>query len=134
MNIIETGFLYNFEFDYDGFDHKNLRFYFSHAIVPRPEEKTLAIKLDVTLAYGEDQIQLAYNAIAVTFNLNSINDVVSFNSNGYVETRNPEIIDNLLQTVVGTLRGTLYKNLKGTPLEPYPLPLISSAYFRPDSM
>ena len=72
------------------------------------------------MSYGEDEMVLATNSIAVDFFLSSLPEQTPES----IETNQPGLMDSLLQVTVGTLRGVLMKNLKGTPLEPFPLPLI----------
>ena len=131
LKITETGYYYNFEYPYEELDPKTIRFYLSHELIPYPEEDCLTIKLEVNVTDGEGITQLASNSIAVFFHLSPLSKVVSYNSDGFLTTHNADMVNNLLQAVVGTLRGVLMKNLKGTPLEACPLPLISESYFSP---
>jgi len=130
VSLMETGFFYDFDFDYKAFDPADLRFYLSHEVIPHPEEDELVLKMEVLLAYGELQQRLAGNSVALRFHFDPAGAAFAAHSEGSFSTRYPDIFDSILQAAVGTLRGTLLKNLKGTPLEPYPLPLISLSYFK----
>ena len=130
VNIAETGYFYNFNYDYQGKDLGKLRYYLAHSIFPRPEEDSLAIQVELTIQWDDDPAPLVSNTVAATFQMKPLDSVGVFNANGAFISRNPDIVDNCLQTVVGILRGVLYKNLKGTPLEAHPLPLLSAMFFR----
>ena len=132
-NIKETSYYFNFGYDYRSVEPNKLRFYFSHRLIPGSDKDTVTVLVDVSIIYGEEQIQLASNAIAAVFSVQPMENVLVFREDGLVDTPNQDIVDNMAQIAVGILRGVLYKNLKGTPLEAYPLPLISPSFLRQES-
>lgn len=125
-HIFETGYSFNYDFDFHSFQPDQLRYYLAHEILTKPDEESLRIKLKAIVSYGEDEMVLATNSIAVDFFLSSLPEQTPES----IETNQPGLMDSLLQVTVGTLRGVLMKNLKGTPLEPFPLPLIPLSFFR----
>lgn len=132
-SIKETSYYFNFGFDYGSVEPNNIRFYFSHRLIPGSDQDTVTVQIDVSIVYGEEQVQLAGNAIAAVFYIQPMADVLVFREDGLVDTPNQDIVDNMTQIAVGILRGVLYKNLRGTPLEAYPLPLISPSFLRQDN-
>ena len=59
-----------------------------------------------------------------------IKDIIIVNDDGTFSTNNTLVLDTFLVATVGALRGVMMKNLRGTPLEPYYLPLIPMENFR----
>ena len=94
------------------------------------DKDQVVIKATVSLIYEGESIELAKNTIAMCFGLSPINDVIILDDDGTFSARNSLILDTFLIVTIGALRGTLMKNLKGTPLESYYLPLIPMAHFK----
>ena len=128
--IKETGYSFNYDFDYTVLDPSEIKYYVARSFALGKKEDTLVVKVEVTVSYGEADILLTRSSAAVVFELHPIGSIISLNSDtGLLETHNKDIIDNMLQTSIGVLRGILYASTKGTPLEPYPLPLMAPAFF-----
>jgi len=76
---------------------------------------------------------LASNTVMLTFGLSPIKGVITVKDDGTISSQNTLIIDTFLNAAIGTLRGVLMKNLKGTQLEPFFIPLIPIEQFHSNS-
>lgn len=129
-SITETEFKLNYEFDYSCLDSEQIKVQVGHNIKPLMDKDQVDVKVKVVLVYGDDEIELATNSIVMRFDLSPIRDIVICKKDGTFSTQNPLILDTFLIAAIGALRGVMMKNLKGTPLEPYFLPLIPIENFR----
>lgn len=129
--IAETEFKINYEFDYSGFDPEKLQIQVGHEIMPHMDKDQIAIKAKASFVYGDGELLLATNTILMTFGLNPIKDVITMKDDGTFSSQNSMIIDTFLVAAMGALRGILVKNLKGTQLEQFYIPLIPLENFRP---
>ena len=129
--IAEIEFRMNYEYDYSEFNPEKLQIQVGHEIKPNMESDKIAIKVKATFVYGEDETFLATNSVLMTFGLDPIKDIIEMKDDGAFTSHNSMVIDTFLVAAMGALRGILMKNLKGTPLEHYYLPLIPLEKFRP---
>lgn len=129
--IAETEFKMNYEFDYSEFNPEKLQIQIGHEIKPIMEKEQIAIKVRASFVYGDGEILLATNSVLMTFGLLPIKEIVVMKDDGTFKSQNPMIIDTFLVAAMGALRGILMKNLKGTQLEHYYIPLIPLENFRP---
>ncbi|MEA4868676.1 hypothetical protein SDC9_59344 [bioreactor metagenome] len=123
-SIAETEFKINFEFDYSKFDPEKLQIQIGHDIKPVMESDKIVVKANSCYVYGEDETILVTNTILMTFGLYPIKDIIVMKNDGSFATQNTLILDTFLIAAMGTLRGVLMKNLKGTYLEHFYIPLI----------
>ena len=82
------------------------------------------------MVYDHGEIELTTNSVRTCFSISPIKDVIVLKDDGTFSARDTLILDIFLVATVGALRGMMVKNLKGTPLEPYYLPLIPMENFR----
>ena len=129
-SIAETEFKINYDFDYSTIVPDKVKAQIGHDIKPIMEKDRVVVKAVATLVYGDEEIELVKNSVAMSFGLNPIRDVIVPKEDGTFSTIDPLILDTFLVATIGALRGALMKNLKGTPLEPYFLPLIPIEHFR----
>ena len=129
-SITETEFKINYDFDYSTIVPDKVKAQIGHDVKPIMEEDRVIVKAVATLVYGDEETELAKNSIALSFGLNPIKDVIVPKEDGTFSTVDPLILDTFLLATIGALRGVLMKNLKGTPLEPYYLPLIPIEPFK----
>ena len=129
--IAETEFRMNYEYDYSEFNPDALQIQVGHEITPDMEREKIAIKVKASFVYGEDEISLATNSILMTVGLSPIKDIIEMKDDGTFASHISMVIDTFLVAAMGALRGILMKNLKGTPLEHYYIPLIPLERFRP---
>lgn len=129
-SITETEFKINYDFDYSTIVPDKVKAQIGHDIKPIMENDKVIVKAVAALVYGDEEIELAKDCIAMTFGLNPIKDIIISKEDGTFSTVDPLVLDTFLVSTIGALRGVLMKNLKGTPLEPYFLPLIPIEHFR----
>lgn len=129
--IAETEFRMNYEFDYSEFNPDKLQIQVGHEIKPIMERDQIAIKVKASFVYGDGEILLVSNSVLMTFGLLPIKDIIVMKDDGTFTSQNPMIIDTFLVAAMGALRGIMLKNLKGTQLEHYYIPLIQFEKIRP---
>lgn len=130
-SIAETEFRMNYDFDYSEFNPEKLQFQVGHEIKPNLDKDQVAITVKASFVYGDGEIVLATNSILMTFGLMPIKEIIVMKDDGTFTSQDPMIIDTFLVAAMGTLRGVLMKNLRGTQLEQFYIPLIPLDNFRP---
>lgn len=129
-SIAETEFKMDYDFNYSGLIPENLKVQVGHDIKPIMEKDQVIVKAKASLVYGDEATELATNSIIMRFGLTPIKEIIILKEDGTFSTQNILVLDTFLVAAVGALRGTMMKNLKGTPLEAYFLPLIPMEHFR----
>lgn len=129
-SIAETEFKMDYDFNYSGLIPENLKVQVGHDIKPIMEKDQVIVKAKASLVYGDEETELATNSIIMRFGLTPIKEIIILKEDGTFSTQNILVLDTFLVAAVGALRGTMMKNLKGTPLEAYFLPLIPMEHFR----
>ena len=129
-SIAETEFKMDFDFDYSGLIPENLKVQVGHDIKPIMDKDQVIVKAKASLVYGEDEVELATNTVIMRFGLSPIKEIIIIKDDGQFSTQNPLILDTFLVAAIGALRGVMMKNLKGTPLEAFYLPLIPTEHFK----
>lgn len=132
-SIAETEFKMNYDFDYSGLIPENVKVQIGHDIKPIMEKDQVVVKAKTSLVYGDEELELATNSVILHFGLSPIKEIIILKDNGTFSTQNTLVLDTFLVAAVGALRGTMMKNLKGTPLEAFFLPLIPMEHFRSNS-
>lgn len=132
-SIAETEFKMDYDFDYSGLIPENLKFQVGHDIKPIMDKDQVIVKAKASLVYGEDEVELATNTVIMRFGLSPIKEIISVKDDGQFSTQNTLVLDTFLVAAIGALRGVMMKNLKGTPLEAFYLPLIPMEHFRAKS-
>ena len=129
-SIVETEFKMDYDFDYTKLTPEKLQVQIGHDIRPLMEKDQIIVKAKASLLFGDGEIELATNTLMMSFGLFYIKDIIIVNDDGTFSTNNTLVLDTFLVATVGALRGVMMKNLRGTPLEPYYLPLIPMENFR----
>ena len=129
-SIAETEFKIDYDFDYSGFIPENLKVQVGHDIKPVMDKDQVVVKAKASLVYGDEEVELATNTVSMRFGLSPIKEIITLKYDGTFSTQNTLVLDTFLVAAVGALRGIMMKNLKGTPLEAYFLPLIPMEHFR----
>jgi hypothetical protein len=132
-SIAETEFKMDYDFDYSGLIPENLKVQVGHDIKPIMDKDQVIVKAKASLVYGEDEVELATNTVIMRFGLSPIKEIISVKDDGQFSTQNTLVLDTFLVAAIGALRGVMMKNLKGTPLEAFYLPLIPMEHFRAKS-
>lgn len=121
-SIVETEYKFNYDYDFQGVNPDDVSIQIGHAIKPKMDDDRITISMKVNIVYNDTT--LVSNAIAMTFFLSPLKNILAFDSNGNVITQNSMILDSFMIATTGALRGVLMKNLKGTPLSFVTIPLI----------
>ena len=129
-SIAETEFKMDYDFDYSDLIPENLKIQVGHDIKPIMDKDQIMVKAKASLVYGDEEVELATNTVSMRFGLSPIKEIIILKDDGTFSTQNTLVLDTFLVVAVGTLRGIMMKNLKGTPLEAYFLPLIPIEHFR----
>ena len=132
-SIAETEFKMDYDFDYSGLIPENLKVQVGHDIKPIMDKDQVIVKAKASLVYGEDEVELATNTVIMRFGLSPIKEIITVKDDGQFSTQNTLVLDTFLVAAIGALRGVMMKNLKGTPLEAFYLPLIPMEHFRAKS-
>ena len=120
----------NYDFDYSSLIPENLKVQVGYDIKPIMEKDQVIVKAKASLVYGDEEVELATNSVIMRFGLTPIKEIIILKEDGTFSTQNTLVLDTFLVAAVGALRGIMMKNLKGTPLEAYFLPLIPMEHFR----
>lgn len=129
-SIIETEFRIDYDFDYSNLDPEKVQVRVGHEIKPVMDKDKITLKVRASLIFVDRDIELAANAIMMTYGLSPIKDIIVMNGDGTFSAQNTLLLDTFLSATVGALRGVMMKNLKGSPLEHYFMPLIPMETFR----
>ena len=129
-SIAETEFKMDYDFDYSGLIPEKLKVQVGHDIKPIMAKDQIVVKAKASLVYGDEEVELATNTVSMRFGLSPIKEIITLKDDGTFSTQNTPVLDTFLVAAVGALRGIMMKNLKGTPLEAFFLPLIPIEHFR----
>ena len=132
-SIAEAEFKMNYDFDYSGLIPENLKVQVGHDIKPIMEKDQVFVKAKASLVYGDEELELATNSVIMRYGLSPIKEIITLKDDGTFSTQSTIVLDTFLVAAVGALRGIMMKNLKGTPLEAFFLPLIPLEHFRANS-
>lgn len=121
-SIVETEYKFNYDYDFQGINPDDVSIQIGHSIKPKMDDDSITISMKVNIVHNDTT--LVSNAIAMTFFLSPLKNILAFDSNGNVITQNSMILDSFMIATTGALRGVLMKNLKGTPLSFVTIPLI----------
>lgn len=119
----------DYDFDYPSMDYEKARVLVGHEIKPNMDKDLVVITARASIVYGEERT-LASNSIMMTFGLSPIKEIITLNEDGTFVTRSNLVVETFLVAAIGGLRGVMMKNLKGTPLDTYFIPLIPIEQFR----
>mgnify|MGYP001220160998 CR=1 FL=1 len=124
IDIKETAFKYNAEYDYSKLSRDFLGLGFNEKLNPNMDNNILGIEASVSYLDTRDETLLTELSVLINFSISNLDKLVEMKSK-MIKLKNDNFIINLFNISIGTLRGVLYSKLKGTPLEGYPLPAIS---------
>lgn len=86
-------------------------------------ENVIIIQAEIN--YFTSAINLIELKVSLLFQVDSLNSIISYNSETREISFTPDILPTFLSITCGTIRGILHEKVKGNSLEGYPLPLIS---------
>lgn len=125
VNIQETSYHFNTDFDYSSLDGKSLSFGMKYETKTDKDEERVRITTTAIYQSTESKETLAEYSIMIEFLVPGLSNLISKDQDG-VEIINRDFILNLLNISIGTLRGAFFLKTKNTPLENFPIPLIPS--------
>lgn len=125
IDIKETAFKFNADYDCSEITDKNLGFGIGQKFHADLNNDTLTIGVSINYRKLPEEIELAELSILLNYKIPELGKMAKSLEDG-VQINNKHLMLNLLSVSYGTLRGVLYTRLKGTPLEKFPLPLISA--------
>lgn len=129
-SINEIEYRFNYDFNYDSLNPEMINIQMGHDMKPLMEEDCIVVSAKVNIVDSSTDTTLATNAISVSFGLSPIKSIISIDSKGNFATQDTLVLDTFIIATIGTLRGVLMKNLKGTPLGFITIPLIPIEHFR----
>ena len=132
-SIAETEFKMDYDFDYSKIIREKIKIQIGHEIKPIMDKEQILVKAKASLAYGDEEVELTTNTVCLRFGLSPIKEIIIPKDDGTFTTRNTLVLDTFLVAAMGALRGVMMKNLKGTPLENFYLPLIPMEHLRAKS-
>lgn len=121
--ISEVNFFLDPKFDWDLFDEDKLKIGLGFEWLPNIRPNILGFEIGVKYMMPNEDSLLLELGILLDIYINDIN--LFFDTNKKILSR--DLAVNIINIGVGTLRGVLSTKVKGTFLENYPLPFISSS-------
>ncbi|MGL5938454.1 MAG: hypothetical protein ACRCY5_07030 [Phocaeicola sp.] len=125
--IQERGFKFDYDFDCSSLSKESLNFGFGLKITPNFPEQLLGIEVAVQYKYEHTAMIISELHLVVWFKVEGLESICEFSGEDELIIKAEALIPTLVNVSVGTARGMLYAKLKGTPLESFPLPLLSNA-------
>lgn len=116
---------FRLNFDYKLEDKQATTFEFGHREKADFVNKTILVEANVRIVTTDGETVLAENTVRGTFSIEPFDEVIKDNGDGNsFSSSAPEVIDTFINVTLGALRGIFAKNLNGTYLEGFVLPLI----------
>lgn len=129
-SINEIEYKFKYDFDYDSLSPEMINIQIGYDMNPHMNEDRIVVSAKVIIVENSSNTILATNAVALSFELHPIKNIISFDSKGSVLTKDTMVLDALIIATIGALRGILMKNLMVTPLNFVSIPLIPIEDFR----
>lgn len=123
IDIQETAFKYNTEYDYSKLSKDVLGLELNGDLNPNMNDNILGVKTSLSYVDIRDKTILVELVILIKFSISNLSKLIEI-KNDALEVMDDNFVLSLFNISIGTLRGVLYSRLKGTPLEDYPLPAI----------
>ena len=128
VKIQETGFRFNTDFDYNGYDREKITVGYGQKFHVDMQAQTVGVELTFIFSdksSNTDLVTLSVNSVYTISNLSGILKV----EDGVYKTNEDHVIPKIIKLSIGTMRGILYMKLKDTVLSDMLLPLIPSEFF-----
>ncbi|KXB77631.1 hypothetical protein HMPREF1860_01293 [Prevotella amnii] len=132
LNLVEDAYIFNYDIDFANLDKEHLQIQFEHSINISAETETLIITMRVKILSGVNEI--VKQGVRTSFTIKPFNSFINSVEDGGFNVTNPNLIDTFISVCIGALRGLLAKNLKGTPLNGFVLPLVPMSVIRRNSI
>lgn len=127
LTLEEIGFSFKPDYDYSATDPDHVAFQFSHHFVPDPEKEEIALTIKAGITPESSDLVLADETVYCTFRISPFDKVIKTAGESF-KTSEPALLETFISIGIGALRGLLAKNLKGTALAGYILPLIPMSF------
>lgn len=127
VKIQETGFRFNTDFDYNGYDKEKITVGYGQKFHVDMQAQTVGVELTFIFSdksSNTDLVTLSVNSVYTISNLSGILKV----EDGVYKTNEDHVIPKIIKLSIGTMRGILYMKLKDTVLSDMLLPLIPSEF------
>ncbi len=121
LSLRESGF--KFDYEYKLKDKNSISFDFYHREKADFKEKNIIVEVGARII-AHDNVLLAENSVRAVFTLNPFDDIIKQKDDEAFQTSAPELIDTFISVTLGALRGIFAKNLIGTDLDGFVLPMI----------
>ena len=121
LSLRESGF--KFDYEYKLKDKNSISFGFYHREKADFKEKNIIVEVGARII-AHDNVLLAENSVRAVFTLNPFDDIIKQKDDEAFQTLAPELIDTFISVTLGALRGIFAKNLIGTDLDGFVLPMI----------
>lgn len=127
LTLEEAAFCFKPDYDYSGTDPNHVAFQLSHDLVPNPEKEEIGLTIKAEITPEDSNMVLAGETVYCTFHVSPFDKVIKTAGESF-KTSEPALLETFISIGIGALRGLLAKNLKGTPLAGYILPLIPMSF------
>lgn len=125
--LVEDEYKFNYDFDFSSLDKGKIGLRYNHSFDLKKESSEFLVCLSASFIV--EGVKLVENGIRVSFSVSPF-DKAFILEDGKIKTEYSGLIETFVSIAIGSLRGILAKNLKGTPLDGCLLPLIPMAMIR----
>lgn len=125
-DIQEVSFFYNINFDFAELKADDIQVGISHSISIDLEKKIAGVMFGIFYSTEDVNTKLLEYSIIVNFKVPEL-ECITIKEDDKIFIKDENIILNLLNVTVGTLRGALFLKTKGTPLEKFPFPILPAS-------
>lgn len=129
-SLDEVSFSVNFNNMNNGISPEKVIFRMGHNIVAKKDSNEIEISIHVFIIDSSRDVELVQEGVRAIFNVKPFEKIVLNSDENGIEVSEPLLIDTFINVTIGAVRGLLVKNLKGTPLNGFVLPLISMTTIR----
>ncbi len=127
-SIEETQFQYNYDFDYTGLRPDNdTTIQLGHELKVDTGKGMIIVVMNIEILASESKVVLARNTTRYSFDVEPFEAFYKGTTDKGIEISMPQLMNTFISIAIGSARGILAKNLKGTPLQGCILPLIPAA-------
>ena len=129
--LVEDVYKFNYDAVHANHGQIKLQFQLEHNISIFPDTEKITVSMRVHLLSGAEEIVL--QGVRASFMTKPFNNFVNKIDDGGFNVSTPELIDTFISVCIGAARGMLAKNLKGTELDGFVIPLIPMNVIRENS-
>lgn len=127
VKIQETGFRFNTDFDYNGYDKENITVGYGQKFHVDMQAQTVGVELTFIFSDKSSNTDLVTLSVNSVYTISNLSDILMV-EDGVYKTNEDHVIPKIIKLSIGTMRGILYMKLKDTILSDMLLPLIPSDF------